>query len=126
MKKPVAVVLGRPVVPWSLGPLVPWSFGPPRAAVRCPVVGGPVVSGPAVRGSLATCYRSSTLCYPIHSRDTHLFRIMKQTNMTNIGAQKHRNTNGRKMSLNGEVPGKRDPRLQEQGRSEHRNPRQSR
>jgi hypothetical protein len=56
--------------PWrSFGLLVPWSL---------------VLLG------LAACYRSNTLCYPIHSRDTHLFRIMKKTNHRSTGIPKNR------------------------------------
>src|SRR5436190_6943021 len=62
MKTPIA--FGRPVAP--------------RPAVRGPVVGGPAVDSLRQR-FFPACYRCNTSCYPIHSRDTHLFRIMKNS-----------------------------------------------
>ena len=35
-----------------------------------------------VRGPLTTCYRSNTPCDRIHSEDTHLFRIMKNSHFS--------------------------------------------
>src|SRR5436190_21343072 len=68
MKYPTSVVLPPPVVS---GPLVVGSVVPcPAARSLCPVFH-------PRRGFFPICYLSNSFCYPIHSRDTHLFPIMK-------------------------------------------------
>ena len=88
MKKPVTgntsfplLPVSLPVIPGSLGPLVPWSFGPLRAVSPVPSVRRSAFcfrhAAPTIFTNLSICADTHSFCDAIHSRGTHLFRIMK-------------------------------------------------